>query len=184
MQSYALLFMIIHFLQKIVEPKVLPNLQKIPKFDNYKNTYEQGENIYEYYQDFESISTNLYYESNPKKIREYMSEINNNRNNDETVTNLLVKFFEYYSYCYDSNQKISVHKDLRESIKKGDDNIAYSIDDPFDIMNNPGKCLEKDSESCKKFVKAMKREINLILSGEYVKRFEYEKERIARISKK
>ena len=30
----------------------------------------------------------------------------------------------------------------------------------------------------------MKREINLILSGEYVKRFEYEKERIARISKK
>ena len=184
LQSYALLFMIIHFLQKIVEPKVLPNLQKIPKFDNYKNTYEQGENIYEYYQDFESISTNLYYESNPKKIREYMSEINNNRNNDETVTNLLVKFFEYYSYCYDSNQKISVHKDLRESIKKGDDNIAYSIDDPFDIMNNPGKCLEKDSESCKKFVKAMKREINLILSGEYVKRFEYEKERIARISKK
>ena len=184
LQSYALLFMIIHFLQKIVEPKVLPNLQKIPKFDNYKNTYEQGENIYEYYQDFESISTNLYYESNPKKIREYMSEINNNRNNDETVTNLLVKFFEYYSYCYDSNQKISVHKDLRESIKKGDDNIAYSIDDPFDIMNNPGKCLEKNSESCKKFVKAMKREINLILSGEYVKRFEYEKERIARISKK
>ena len=184
LQSYALLFMIIHFLQKIVEPKVLPNLQKIPKYDNYKNTYEQGENIYEYYQDFESISTNLYYESNPKKIREYMSEINNNRNNDETVTNLLVKFFEYYSYCYDSNQKISVHKDLRESIKKGDDNIAYSIDDPFDIMNNPGKCLEKDSESCKKFVKAMKREINLILSGEYVKRFEYEKERIARISKK
>ena len=184
LQSYALLFMIIHFLQKIVEPKVLPNLQKIPKFDNYKNIYEQGENIYEYYQDFEAISTNLYYESNPKKIREYMSEINNNRNNDETVTNLLVKFFEYYSYCYDSNQKISVHKDLRESIKKGDDNIAYSIDDPFDIMNNPGKCLEKDSESCKKFVKAMKREINLILSGEYVKRFEYEKERIARISKK
>ena len=184
LQSYALLFMIIHFLQKIVEPKVLPNLQKIPKFDNDKNIYEQGENIYEYYQDFEAISTNLYYESNPKKIREYMSEINNNRNNDETVTNLLVKFFEYYSYCYDSNQKISVHKDLRESIKKGDDNIAYSIDDPFDIMNNPGKCLEKDSESCKKFVKAMKREINLILSGEYVKRFEYEKERIARISKK
>ena len=182
--SYALLFMIIHFLQKIVEPKVLPNLQKIPKIDNYKNIYEPEEKIYEYYQGYDTATTNLNFETNPKKIKEYMSEINNNRFNEETVTNLLVKFFEYYSYCYDSNQKISIHKDLRESIKTEDDNIAYSIDDPFDIMNNPGKNLEKDSESCKKFVKAMKREINLILSGEYVRRFEYEKERIARISKK
>ena len=182
--SYALLFMIIHFLQKIVEPKVLPNLQKIPKIDSYKNIYESEEKTYEYYQDYEMITTNLNFETNPRKIKEYMSEINNNRFNEETVTNLLVKFFEYYSYCYDSNQKISIHKDLRESIKEVDDNIAYSIDDPFDVINNPGKNLEKDSESCKKFVKAMKREINLILSGEYVKRFEYEKERIARISKK
>ena len=182
--SYALLFMIIHFLQKIVEPKVLPNLQKIPKIDAYKNIYESEEKTYEYYQDYELMTTNLNFETNPRKIKEYMSEINNNRFNEETVTNLLVKFFEYYSYCYDSNQKISIHKDLRESIKEVDDNIAYSIDDPFDVINNPGKNLEKDSESCKKFVKAMKKEINLILSGEYVKRFEYEKERIARISKK
>lgn len=113
-----------------------------------------------------------------------MSAINNNKVNNETVTNLLVKFFEYYSYCYDSNQKISIHKELIESIKNGEDNIAYSIDDPFDVMNNPGKNLEKDTESCKKFVKAMKKEVNLILNGEYVKRLEIEKERLSRMNKK
>ena len=184
--SYSLLFMIIHFLQKVVEPKVLPNLQKIPIIDSDKNIseprYEQK--LYEYTHEYKTFTTNIYYETDAKKIKEYMTAINNNKINQETVTNLLIKFFEYYSYCYDSNQKISIHKDLIESIKKGDDNIAYSIDDPFDIMNNPGKNLEKDSESCKKFVKAMKKEINLILSGEYVKRLELEKERLSRMNKK
>ena len=184
--SYALLFMIIHFLQKVVEPKVLPNIQKIPIIDSDKNIseprYEQK--LYEYTHEYKTFTTNIYYETDAKKIKEYMTAINNNKINQETVTNLLIKFFEYYSYCYDSNQKISIHKDLIESIKKGDDNIAYSIDDPFDIMNNPGKNLEKDSESCKKFVKAMKKEINLILSGEYVKRLELEKERLSRMNKK
>ena len=51
-------------------------------------------------------------------------------------------------------------------------------------MNNPGKNLEKDTESCKKFVKAMKKEVNLILNGEYVKRLEIEKERLSRMNKK
>ena len=184
--SYALLFMIIHFLQKVVEPKVLPNLQKIPIFDNERNITEPqyGEKLYEYSHEYKTITTNLYYENDAKRIKEYMSAINNNKINEETVTNLLVKFFEYYSYCYDSNQKISINKDLIESIKKVDDNISFSIEDPFDITTNPGKNLEKDSENSKKFIKAMKREVNLILGGEYVKRFEYEKEKLARSNKK
>ena len=184
--SYALLFMIVHFLQKVVEPKVLPNLQKIPIFDNERNITEPqyGEKLYEYSHEYKTITTNLYYENDAKRIKEYMSAINNNKINEETVTNLLVKFFEYYSYCYDSNQKISINKDLIESIKKVDDNISFSIEDPFDITTNPGKNLEKDSENSKKFIKAMKREVNLILGGEYVKRFEYEKEKLARSNKK
>ena len=184
--SYALLFMIVHFLQKVVEPKVLPNLQKIPIFDNERNITEPqyGEKLYEYSHEYKTITTNLYYENDVKRIKEYMSAINNNKINEETVTNLLVKFFEYYSYCYDSNQKISINKDLIESIKKVDDNISFSIEDPFDITTNPGKNLEKDSENSKKFIKAMKREVNLILGGEYVKRFEYEKEKLARSNKK
>ena len=190
LSSYSLLIMIIHFLQKIVEPKVLPNLQKIHLIDGVKS---HSDNIsepkfeeikYEYFHEYKSVETNLYYEKDENRIKEYMSIINNNKVNEETVTNLLVKFFEYYSYYYDSNQKISIHKDLKESIKKCEDNIAFSIEDPFDRMNNPGQNLEKDSENCKKFIKAMKKEVNLILSGEYVKRLEFEKEKLARMNKK
>ena len=92
--------------------------------------------------------------------------------NEETVTNLLVKFFEYYAYFFDSRQKISVHKDLIESIKERDDDIAFSIDDPFETTNNPGKSMFKNTDNYNKFIKAMKKEVNFILSGEYVKRFE------------
>jgi len=105
-----------------------------------------------------------------------MLKINDGKVNDETVTNLLVKFFEYYAYFYDSKQKISVHKDLKDSIKENEkDDIAFSIDDPFEPTHNPGKSMIKNTENHKKFVTAMKREVNFILGGEYVKRLEREK---------
>ena len=174
LSSYALLIMIIHFLQKVVEPKVLPNLQKIPKnYDLDKPIY--GEEIYEYYYNDKKITINAYFEKDVEKIKENLLKINNGKVNEETVTNLLVKFFEYYAYIFESKQKISVHKDLIESIKEKDDNIAFSIDDPFEITHNPGKSMIKGSDNYKKFIKAMKKEVNLILSGEYVKRLEREK---------
>ena len=175
LSSYALLIMMIHFLQKIVEPKILPNLQKIPINNDYSNPI-YGEQIYEYDYNGKLIRTNLYFEKEVNKIKEYMLKINDGKVNDETVTNLLVKFFEYYAYFYDSKQKISVHKDLKDSIKENEkDDIAFSIDDPFETTHNPGKSMIKNTENHKKFVTAMKREVNFILGGEYVKRLEREK---------
>jgi DNA polymerase sigma len=174
LSSYALLLMIIHFLQKVVEPKVLPNLQKIP-INNDLDNPEYGEEIYEYYFNDKKIKTNAYYEKDVSKIKEYMKKVNQGKVNEETVTNLLVKFFEYYAYFFDSKQNISVHKELIESIKEKDDNIAFSIEDPFEYTHNPGKSMSKDSENYKKFMKAMKKEVNFILGGEYVKRLEREK---------
>lgn len=173
LSSYALLIMMIHFLQKIVEPKVLPNLQKIPSNNNYSSPV-YGEEIYEYDYNDKKIRTNSYYENDVQRIKEYMIKVNEGKVNQETVTNLLVKFFEYYAYFYDSKQKISVHKDLVDSIKDHDDNIAFSIEDPFEITHNPGKSMIKNSENYNKFVKAMKREVNFILGGEYVRRLEIE----------
>ena len=174
LSSYALLIMMIHFLQKIVEPKILPNLQKIPTNNDLNNPI-YGEEKYEYYCGDKKHETNCYYEKDFQRIKEYMKKINNGKVNDETVTNLLVKFFEYYAYFFDSKQKISIHKDLEESIKEVDDNIPFSIDDPFEYTHNPGKSMIKNSDNYKKFIKAMKREVNFILSGEYVKRLEAEK---------
>jgi DNA polymerase sigma len=173
LSSYALLIMMIHFLQKIVEPKVLPNLQKIPINNNYSNPV-YGEEIYKYDYFGKTIEINSYYETDVERIKDYMIKVNEGKVNQETVTNLLVKFFEYYAYFYDSKQKISVHKDLVDSIKDRDDNIAFSIEDPFEITHNPGKSMTKDKESYHKFIKAMQREVNFILGGEYVKRLEIE----------
>ena len=99
-----------------------------------------------------------------------MKRVNNRKENKETVTSLLIKFFEYYAYFYDPKQKISIHRELAESVKEEDDKYAFSIDDPFEVTNNPGKSMVLNSESHKKFTKAMRKEINFILSGEYITR--------------
>ena len=163
LSSYALLLMLIHFLQKVVEPKILPNLQKI---DINK------ENLYEYYHNGEYIKTNIYYEEDLNKIKVYMNKINNGLENKESAVNLLVKFFEYYSYFFDNNQIISINRDLSECIKSKSDNIAFSIEDPFDKQHNPGKSMQINSIPYSRFTTGMKREINFILNGEYIKRLD------------
>ena len=163
LSSYALLLMLIHFLQKVVEPRVLPNLQKI---DINK------ENLYEYYHNGEYIKTNIYYEEDLNKIKGYMNKINKGLENKESAVNLLVKFFEYYSYFFDNDQIISINRDLNECIKNKSDNIAFSIEDPFDKQHNPGKSMQINSIPYSRFITAMKREINFILNGEYIKRLD------------
>ena len=163
LSSYALLLMLIHFLQKVVEPKVLPNLQRVDK----NKTID-----YEYVYNQETIKTNIYYEEDLYKIREYMNKVNGGKENKESAASLLIKFFEYYSYFFDSEQKISINKELSETMKTAPDNIAFSIEDPFDIHHNPGKSMTLNSMQYYKFTTAMKKEINFILNGEYVKRLE------------
>jgi DNA polymerase sigma len=163
LSSYAFLLMLINFLQNIIEPRVLPNLQKI----------ETKEIIYEYPQNGEIIKTNIYYEEDVQKIRVYMNKINEGKENKDTASQLLVKFFEYYSYYYDYyDQKVSIHKDPQECFKLSTDNIAFSIDDPFDPHHNPGKSMMINSVQFNKFITSMKKEINFILNAEYVKRLD------------
>ena len=156
--------MLIHFLQKIPEQKVLPNLQKIEP---------SIELNYDYSHNGKTVSTNLYYEEDINKINDYMNRINNGKYNKETAANLLIQFFEYYAYCFNSNeQRISIKRDLPECMKKHNDNIAFSIEDPFDVNHNPGKSMGINSQTYNKFITAMKKEINFILNGEYVKRID------------
>ena len=53
-----------------------------------------------------------------------------------------------------------------------EDDIAFSIEDPFDQFHNPGKSMTINSIQYDKFTTAMKKEINFILNGEYIKRLE------------
>ena len=166
LSSYAIIIMLIYFLQNIPEPKVLPNLQKI----NYK------EIIYEYKYIGRVMKVNIYFEDDLLKARAHLFSINNNMTNTESVTSLLVKFFEFFSYYFDSNlMKISISNHIDDTIKEIKDNYSFSIEDPFDANHNPGKSMFYNSLSHDAFIKAMKNEINYILGGEYIRRLEKSK---------
>jgi DNA polymerase sigma len=163
LSSYALTIMLIYFLQNIVEPKVLPNLQKI----------EQKECCYEYRYMGKLMKVNIYFNDDLIKAREHLLKINNNAENVESVTSLLVKFFEFFSYYFDPvNMKISISKELDETFKEIKDSYAFSIEDPFDPNHNPGKSMYMNSLTYETFIKSMKLEINYILNGEYLRRME------------
>ena len=70
--------------------------------------------------------------------------------------------------------KISISKNSNEFVKSDSDHesIAFSIDDPFDHTHDPGKSMIIDSMQFNKFVTSMKKEINLILNGEYLKKID------------
>lgn len=164
LSSYALLIMLIHFLQRVVEPKVLPNLQIIE---------ENKEIIYEYMQNGDTIKTNIYFEEDTKKIKDKLKKLNDNKENTDSATSLLIKFFEYYGYNYDFfEQKINISRDIVPIYKNCRDNIAFSIDDPFDAYHNPGKSMSINGPQFNKFVTAMKKEVNYIMNGEYLKRLD------------
>ena len=160
LSSYALLLLLIHFLQHVIEPKILPNLQKV----------DRKEKMFSYTQGGAKIQTNIFYEENPTKIKKELERINDGRVNEESAVSLLVKFFEYYSYYFDNEQmKISINDDV-EVLKCGIDNYAFSIVDPFDPTHNPGKSVLLGSLQFNKILTAMKKEVNFIYTGEYIKR--------------
>ena len=157
LSSYALLILIIHFLQNIIEPKVLPVLQQI-----------QNENVpYNYFYGDKNFCTNLYYEKNFEKIKEYMKIINGGEENCMSVTELLIKFFEFYAYEY-NHYLISIKNSNKIEAKKNEE-IAFPIEDPFESEHNPGHSMKINSIQYLQFNICMKKEINNILSGEYFK---------------
>ena len=156
LSSYALLLLIIHFLQSEVEPKILPILQKI----------ENKTINYEYNHNGKIVVTNIYFEDNMEKINNYMKIINCNKENNDSVGELIVKFFEFYAYKYNHEYLISINNSEKKSCKG--EHISYPIEDPFDIEHNPGKSMKLNTPQFDTFLNYMKKEINNILSGEYI----------------
>ena len=156
LSSYALLLMLIHFLQEEVKPSVLPILQKV-----------ENVNInYEYSHSDAIINCNVYFEDDMEKVKTYMGIINNNEINTENVTELLIQFFEFYAYKYDQTFLISISNS--EKKLPSSEHIAFPIEDPFDIEHNPGKSMKLNTPQYELFLNCMKKEINMLLSGEYV----------------
>ena len=167
LSSYALLLLVIHFLQDVVEPKILPMLQEIISKDKNKKDFD-----YKYFYDDKEFNTNLYFEENFDNMKEYMNIINCGNENESSVGELLVQFFEYYAYVYNNNTKhylISVKHSDKNFIANNTEHIAYPLEDPFDVNHNPSNTLKLNTPQYSEFIFCMKKEINNILSGEYFK---------------
>ncbi len=162
LSSYALLIMLIYFLQKVIEPRILPNLQKV----------ERQEKMYSYKQGGAEIQTNVFFEENPIKIKKELDRINDGQINEESAASLLVKFFEYYSYYFENQLLMISISEEQPPLKTELESYAFSIVDPFDPTHNPGRSLTLNSPQFNKFITAMKKEINYILTGEYIKRID------------
>ena len=162
LSSYALLILIIHYLQTIIEPKILPILQQI-KNEKKECTYFNGE---------KEISTNIYFEEDLDKAKNYMKIINNNEENESNIVELLIGFFEYYSYSH-NHYIISISRS--DKIPSNEmETIAFPIEDPFDMGYNPGKSMKLNTLSYAAFSYCMKKELNNILLGTYFKNIKEE----------
>ena len=157
LSSYALLILIIHYLQTITEPKVLPILQQVRnKKKDY--IYHNGE---------KEILTNVYFEEDLDEIKKYMRIVNCNEENECSVVELLVGFFEYYAYQYD-HYMISISRSDKIPVDENE-TIAFPLEDPFDIGYNPGKSMKLNTVQYTAFIYCMKKELNNIISGVYFK---------------
>ena len=169
LSSYSLIIMLIYFLQNIIKPHVLPDLQNIPINDNYEQP-EYKIDSYDYYDRHKIFKANIHIEENIEKIDKYMDYINKGEKNTESVSNLLLKFFEYYAYFYDNSEPISINKQIEITYNSKHKDKGFFIQDPFELNKNPAKSMILNSSQYNKFMNCMKKEINNILSGEYIKK--------------
>ena len=131
----------------------------------YISLLSENQKDYIYHNGEKEILTNLYFEEDLEEIKKYMSIINCNDENESSVVDLLVGFFEYYSYKY-NHYLISISRSDKIEIESNE-NIAFPLEDPFDIGYNPGKSMKLNTLQYNAFICCMKKELNNILSGEY-----------------
>ena len=98
-----------------------------------------------------------------------MGIINCDEENESSIVDLLVGFFEYYAYKY-NHYLISISRSNKIEVDENE-NIAFPLEDPFDIGYNPGKSMKLNTLQYYAFICCMKKELNNILSGKY---FQYD----------
>ena len=176
--SYAIILMVIYFLQI---KKIVPSIQKIGKENLLKDQKEKA--IVQIKRmvrsgQVESFDTNLHFEQDVNRIKEYMQ--NNNFIPEENL-NLLQLFIEFLTFYkrdgvfINTNMRCNVKKgDIDFKIKKEEDNYLYSIKDPFDKTHNPGDRLNKQKHrnTCENFLATIELTLKDINSFQLEKIFE------------
>lgn len=127
LSSFSLILMIIHFLQNVAEPKILPSLQDISIKRNEKPFYIMGVDC-KFCQDDIVIQDEL------KRLN---NSIHNNLYVD--ISTLLIEFFKFYGYKYKSGiiaiRDINGYYQNFQTLKKFESYFLF-VDNPFEVGKN------------------------------------------------
>ncbi|KAF9468237.1 hypothetical protein BDZ94DRAFT_1246261 [Collybia nuda] len=141
LSSYGYVLLVIYFLVHVKNPPVLPNLQQMPPLRpiSKEETHLGGYNTW-FFDDIELLRQRWHSE------------------NVETVAELLIDFFRYYSRDFSYNTGVaSIRAGLLKKDTKGWQNNLSSggfndlrernrlcIEDPFEVDYNVARCVTKD----------------------------------------
>ncbi|KAF4586419.1 hypothetical protein EYR38_010695 [Pleurotus pulmonarius] len=141
LSSYGYVLLVIYFLVHVKNPPVLPNLQQMPPLRpiSEEDTHLNGHNIW-FFDDIELLRQRWH------------------SDNNESVADLLIDFFRYYSRDFPYNTGVaSIRAGLLKKDSKGWQNDLSNqryndarernrlcIEDPFETDFNVGRCVTKD----------------------------------------
>ncbi|OUM58423.1 hypothetical protein PIROE2DRAFT_47961 [Piromyces sp. E2] len=142
--SYSFVLLCLSFFQNI-EPPVIPNLQKTVEVPR-KILKNQGSG---------SFPVTIQYYNEYKKISKYF-KTQNTMNHSE----LLIKFFDYYSHHYDYNNTVCSIRSDRGILKKNSFKTRFAIEDPFiHERNTTSNSREKEKN---RIIKEFARAYNIL----------------------
>ncbi|SCN61940.1 conserved Plasmodium protein, unknown function [Plasmodium chabaudi chabaudi] len=144
LSSFSLILMIIHFLQYVMEPKILISLQDISIRRNEKSFYVMGVDC-KYCQDDAIIREEL------KKMNIQNGVNSDNKNYDHAshidISTLMLEFFKFYGYKYKSGiiaiRDINNYYDNFTSLKSYESYYLF-VDNPFEIGKNVANILPQN----------------------------------------
>ena len=163
LSSYGYNLMVINFLQT-VEPPILPSLQLLRANDQRalediitlaKSARKEDANVH--------YDVRIDFEDDLVKLREIMNQ--KYSKNKMTVTELLYRFFTFYGTKANFESKLLSVKQgthLSRRFLNGDRDYLYSIEDPFDGFQNPGRYVKEGSSHALEILALMQKSSHMI----------------------
>ncbi len=163
LSSYAYNLMVTNFLQIHTIP-ILPSLKVLRAATEEEPVFLERT---------PTSSVQINFENKIEKIQDEMTRTFGK--NERTLENLLLRFFKFYQ---DANRfenrvlSIKEGKLLKRNSFDFDDNYLYSIEDPFEKHQNPGRYVSKRSPQARRILTTMEKSYKLLKEKKLVEIFQ------------
>jgi len=176
--SYAFNLMAIFYLQRVVNPPILPSLQKLAREVRMPRVMKTVERTIK--KEREKFSSDVSFVSDPNLLRKHMSE--HYGKNNSSILELLKGFFNFYANDYHevpvTNGTISIKEGDFVSSTLQEQDYFISLQEPFDVKFNVGCRINWTYADCQ--VKAeftleqMKNTLKLLEDGDLEAAFRFQ----------